>query len=58
MLGIDKLRTTAYRASADGRIERVHRTLNTLLCKVISENQKDWAERLPMLIAAYNASQH
>ena len=29
LLGIDKLRTTAYRASANGRIEREHRTLNT-----------------------------
>jgi hypothetical protein len=25
---------------------------------VINENQKDWAERLPMVVAAYNASQH
>ena len=31
LFGIDKLRTMAYRASANGRIERVHRTLNTLL---------------------------
>jgi len=38
--GIDKLRTTAFPASANGRIERVHRTLNTLLSKVVSENQR------------------
>jgi transposase InsO family protein len=58
LFGIDKVRTTAYRASANGRIERVHRMLNTLMCKVVSENQKDWAERLPMVVAAYNAAQH
>ena len=58
ILGIDKLRTTAYRASANGRVERVHRTMNTLLSKIVSENQKDWAERLPMVVAAYNAAHH
>jgi hypothetical protein len=58
ILGIEKLRTTAYRASANGRVERVRRTLNALLSKVISENQRDWAERLPMVVAAYNAARH
>jgi transposase InsO family protein len=58
LLGVEKLRTTAYRASANGRVERVHRTLNVLLSKVVSENQRDWAERLPMVVAAYNAAQH
>ena len=58
LLGIEKLRTTAYRASANGRVERVHRTINTLFCKVVGENQRDWAEHLPMVVAAYNAAYH
>jgi hypothetical protein len=58
LLGIQKLRTTAYRAAADGRVERVHRTLNTLFCKVVSDNQKDWQDHLPMVTVAYNASCH
>jgi hypothetical protein len=58
LLGIQKLRTTAYRPSANGRVERVHRTINQLLCKVISEDQKDWQDKLPMITAAYNAAQH
>ena len=37
LLGIRKLRTTAYRASANGRVERVHRTLNELMSKVMDE---------------------
>jgi transposase InsO family protein len=53
LLGVEKLRTSAYRASANGRVERVHRTMNALLSKVVSENQRDWAERLPMVIVAY-----
>jgi hypothetical protein len=52
------LRTSVYRASANGRVERVHRTMNALLSKIVSENQRDWAERLPMVIAAYNAAHH
>jgi hypothetical protein len=58
LLGIEKLRITAYGASTYGRIERVYRTLNTLLFKVISENQKDRAERLPIVVTAYNATKH
>ena len=58
IFGIRKLRTTAYRASANGRVERVHRTLNSLLCKVVSDSQKDWQEKLPMVVAAYNAAQY
>ena len=58
VLGIRKLRTTAYRPSANGRIERVHRTMNGLLSKVVSENQRDWQDKLPMITAAYNAAQH
>jgi len=49
----------AYRASANGRIQRVHRTLNTLLGKrVNSKTQEDWDEHSSMMVAACNASQH
>ena len=58
VLGIRKLRTTAHKPSANGRIERVHRTINALLSKVVSENQRDWQDKLPMITAAYNAAQH
>jgi transposase InsO family protein len=57
-LGIRKLRTTAYRPSANGRVERVHRTINNLFSKIISENQKDWQDKLPMVTAAYNTAKH
>jgi transposase InsO family protein len=58
LLGIRKLRTSAYRASANGRIERVHRTMNTLLSKLVSDNQSDWQSKLPFVVTAINASQH
>jgi transposase InsO family protein len=44
LLGINKLKTSGYRASCNGCIEKWHRVLNTLLAKVISDHQKDWSE--------------
>jgi len=57
-LGIQKLRTTAYRASVNGRVERVHRTLNNLIRKHIDENQKMWQDSRQTIVTAYNASVH
>jgi hypothetical protein len=58
LLKVQKLRTTSYRPSANGRIERVHRTINNLMSKMVSEGQRDWQDCLPHVVAAYNAAQH
>ena len=58
LLGIDKLRTTVYKASTNGAVERFHRTLNSMLGKVVSTNQRNWDEWLPSVVAAYRASRH
>jgi len=58
LMGIRKLRTTSYKPANNGIAERVHRTLNSALAKVVCESQKDWCERLPYVMAAYRASQH
>jgi len=42
LMEIDKIRTTSYKPSTNGALERVHRTLNTMLGKIISEQQCDW----------------
>jgi len=55
---IDKLRTTAYQPSTNGAVERFHRTLNTMLGKVVSDTQRDWDDKLPAVMAAYRASPH
>jgi hypothetical protein len=39
-MDIQKLRTTAYRAQSN-RVERVHKSINHLLSKMISDCQKD-----------------
>ena len=55
---ICKLRTTAYKPSTNGVVKRFHRTLNSMLGKVVCDSQRDWDERLPLVMAAYRASPH
>jgi len=57
-LQIDNVRTTAYKPSTNGQVERFHRTLNSILAKVVSENQRDWDIHLPYAVAAYRATVH
>lgn len=56
LLQIDKLRTSAYHPACNAACERMHRTLNSLLGKVVSERQVDWDEHLPFVAAALRAS--
>jgi len=55
---IHKIHTTPYKASTNGMIERFHRTLNSMLAKVVSDDHRDWCEHVPAVIAAYRASVH
>lgn len=55
---IDKVRTTAYHAAANGMVERYHRTLNSILGKIVNEDQRNWCEKVPIAAAAYRASVH
>jgi transposase InsO family protein len=58
LMRIDKIRTTAYKASTNGLVERFHSTLNSMIAKVVSEDQYDWDVHLPTILAAYRASRH
>jgi transposase InsO family protein len=55
-LSVDKIRTTAYKPSTNGNIERFHATLNSMLAKLVSENQKDWDDKLAAVAFAYRNS--
>jgi len=57
LMEIDKRRTSPYKPSTNGVVERFHRTLNTI-AKVIDERQRDWDEHVPFVIMAYRATQH
>jgi len=58
LLEIDKIRTTSYKPSTNGALERVHRTLNTMLGKIVSENQRDWDGNVVYVLAAFNGTEH
>src|SRR5215831_16563781 len=58
MLGVHRLRTTAYKASTNGAIERFHKTMNSMLAKMVEENQRDLNLQLPAVLAAYRATSH
>lgn len=57
-LGIEKIRTSPYKPTTNGCVERFHRTLNSMLAKVVQANQKDWDDCLPSVMAAYRAAKH
>ena len=57
-LSIDKVRTTAYKPSTNGGIERFHGTMHSLIAKWVSGNQKDWDDKLPAVAFAYRTSEH
>ena len=58
LLDVDKLRTTAYKASTNAAAERFHRTLNSMIGRMIDEHQRDWDSLLPYVMAAYRSSRH
>ena len=58
LLDIDKTRTTPFHPASDGLVERFNRTMETMLRMYVSENQRDWDEKLPCLLMAYRATVH
>ena len=59
--GIKKTRTTSYRPSANGQIERAHRDLKANITKRLQDNgidQRNWDLILNHVKLCYNASQH
>ena len=58
MLGIQDLKSTAYRLVANSAIERTHRTINAVFAKTIQDNQRDWHEQTKYVCFAYNTARH
>ena len=58
LLDIDKKRSTSFHPQTNGIQERFNRTIEDMLSKYISANQRDWDEHLPLLLLAYRSSVH
>ena len=56
ILEIDQTRTCAFRPQSDGLVERANRTIKAMLATVVSKEQKDWDQQLPLVMAAYRGS--
>ncbi|GFR82442.1 Pol polyprotein [Elysia marginata] len=56
LLRIHKTRTTPYRPSANGQVERYNRTLANAIRCFVNKRQNDWDEWLPQLTSALRAS--
>ena len=58
VMGIEKLRTSAYHPQTDGQVERFNRTLKTLLTSFVNDRHNDWDLHLSMALFAYRNSRH
>ena len=53
--GVDQIHSTPYRPESNGLIERMHKTLGSVLRKCASEG-KDWVVQLPFVMFALRAA--
>lgn len=58
LYGCRKVRTTPYRPQGNGACERFNQSLLSLLGSLEEDRQRRWPEHLPMLLQAYNNTQH
>ena len=55
-LQVDKTRTTAFRPQSNAVVERMNRTLQSMLAKCINDEQSNWSQQLPYVMMAYRTS--
>ncbi|GFX93612.1 retrovirus-related Pol polyprotein from transposon 412 [Trichonephila clavipes] len=58
LLGIDKTKTTPLHPQSDGMVERFNRTILNNLSLVVSKNQQDWDQKVPLFLLAYRSAVH
>jgi hypothetical protein len=56
LLGMSKVRTTAYHPQCDGLVERPNRTLISMLAKYCKDCPTEWDAWLPVLLGAYRSA--
>lgn len=58
MLGVKRLRTTAYHPQCNGAVERLNQTLIKIVSHYVSEDQQVWDKWLHFSTSAYNTTVH
>ena len=56
--GIEHSYSNAYRPQANGSVERLNRTMGTMLSKLVTKNPRDWPDYLPEVQLACSSSKH
>ena len=56
LLDIEKTRSSRYKPTSNGFIERINRTIQSMLARYVSENQTDWDVHLQYVMLAYRSS--
>ena len=54
--GVDKARTTPYRTQANGKCERLNRTLVSMLRRAVQQRPYDWESLLAPVLQSYRSS--
>ena len=58
LLGVKKTHTTSFHPQSDGLVERLNRTVGTMIAAYVNENQRTWDKDLQVLMMAYRATPH
>ena len=58
LLGIERVRTTAYHPQTDGLCERTHAILLQIVSLYVQQHPQDWEDFLPLALFAYRSSTH
>ena len=56
LIDAEKTRTTPYHPQGDRQVERLNKSLVKILCKLISDYQRDWGDFVLKTVLAYNTS--
>ena len=54
-MGTTLFRSTSYHPQTNGRIERIHRTMNQMFRHYVDEDQKNWPQQLPFIVFSINS---
>ena len=56
LMGIRQLTGSGWAPQTSGKVERMHRTMNSMIAKLTCESQKDWSDHLPFVVFGLNNS--
>ena len=56
LMGSKLLMSTAFHPQTDGATKRANRSIAQILCTVVSNDQRDWLDKCPMVEFAINSS--